>query len=308
MRSAQIQGALDVAVTEAGAGIFRYNYQLSNGAGAKRQISGIMIDVPNPARSTKSVEKGWAAIDKKADPYLPANILIANTAPDTQPNLRPGQGTVFAFSSADLPGLVQAHILPRYSEQPLPAPATELTDGQFTDGASEWIRAQLRERDTQERHRLTVHTIGPKLMAEDDNLMRVQNELRDAADLPEFRTMRSRLVEIVSTGTPKATINRATERRNALSKSYCDAAETLAVNRSPGPLTYHKSTCILRADERHGSHFTRYPRGVAPSDPRGRKAPRLLGSISHPVFDSKGSCDGAGRKSPRPCSPGIGRR
>lgn len=221
-RSAEIQGALDVTVTEAGTGMFRYDYRLSNGPGAKRQVSGVILDVPSPARSTKTVEKGWAAIDKPADPYLPANILIANTAPDTQPNLKSGQRTAFTFLSPDLPGLIEAHILPRYSEGPLSARAMELTDGQFTNGASEWMRTQLRELDTRDRHRLTIHTVAPKLMAGDDNLMKVQNELRIAADSPAFRTMRSKLVEIVGINDAKQLLA-ALPNGNPFQKVFLDA-------------------------------------------------------------------------------------
>jgi hypothetical protein len=202
--------AADLAVTVGndGTGMFTYRYKLSNAAGAKRSIAGVSITIPHASAVTASLDRGWGSLPSNLGGNTPVGIMVTKFTDDNDKRLTPGSAVSFVFTSAELPGLARANISPLQDLGP--RNPGELTDGQFFDGASEWMRAKMLEMDTNERREVNTYTLGPKVPPAEDNLARVQTELRDASGLPPFVEINQQLIAVSQMATPaqmKSTLN-----------------------------------------------------------------------------------------------------
>ncbi len=226
-KAAELKADLDVAVQDTGSGILRYDYRLSNGVGAKRELSAVIIEVSDPQRVTASVEGGWAAIRKTFDGRVPSMIMVTKVTPDTDPRLAAGKATSFAFSSTDVPGMVKVRILPAF----VFPKNDELTDGQFFDGASAWLRAKMLELDTTDRHEVTAYTLAPKVSPAEDSISRVQSEIRDASTLPPFHTISQELLAVSRMADPNQILAALRPLGGVPVQKAFVAAVTLRLNR-----------------------------------------------------------------------------
>jgi hypothetical protein len=207
-KTGEIAADLAVTVGNDGTGMFTYRYKLSNVAGAKRSISSVAITTPHPSAVAASVEADWSSTPVTFGGPAPAGILVLKLADEKDKRITAGSAISFMFTSTELPGLATAHVLPL--EDFGPKKPGELTDGQFLDGASEWVRAKMLEMDTRDRHELIIYTLGPKVPPAEDNLARVQTELRDASGLPPFVEINQQLIAVSQMATPaqmKSTLN-----------------------------------------------------------------------------------------------------
>ncbi len=196
-RDTDIAPSLAVSYAES-AGKLNYFYTLENQRGAKRAISGLSLAVPNAAAATATVPSGWFSIKGEHSLGVPS-ILFANKNKDADlyAHLTSGKSVSFSLTSTDVPGLVRAIISPLEE----PSKPGELTDGEFFDSASEWVRQRLLQMDTRDRRELYTYSIGPKQARAQDGVAAIQSELRAASGLPEFREIGQPLLQASSLAT-----------------------------------------------------------------------------------------------------------
>lgn len=176
-RALQIKPRVEFSLTETSPTTQRLEYRLTNQAGATLQIGGIILEGGRFGAPEWSLPGGWASFSTNP-PSEPPRVLITKVTPDSDPRLGAGESVAFSAVGSTLPGIVRVRITPELSRV---FKAGDLTDGQFLDGASEWVRLRVDELDTPDRREARLFAIGPKVAIGEDSLAKIVDELREAA-------------------------------------------------------------------------------------------------------------------------------
>jgi len=180
-------------------GTVLYEWTITNENSAKQRIGGLVIDTSFP--SDVSVPGPWVANHFKQRNGPDALGLLC-VVPDDSPNLgiAPGRSLgPIRFSSNLVPGLIEAVFYPTPDDLK-DTSATGLSNGQFFDGASPWVREQLLKLDTSDRHRVRPSLIGPATSLSEDSVPKILSELNAAASQhADFNAVRKRLHEVPPT-------------------------------------------------------------------------------------------------------------
>lgn len=181
-----------------------YTYTLANAAGSANTISAFAIYLLEPAAAQATLPSPWRAIPilKPAPPETASLLLLPFGEDGTdRGQLFPGrQAGPFRIKAPGLPGLVRVVFSP---ERAIPKPG-EVTEGDFFDWASAWVRERLLQLDTHDRHEIRGWTIGPRNRATANDLAAIQDEVREAAQVPEFAAASVEILAIASLSDPTA--------------------------------------------------------------------------------------------------------
>ncbi len=160
-----------------------YVYRLVNRVGAADPISSVVLgflvnveaSVPPPwflsARPPSSRDFSAGILLDLSDDEYDRGILHAGSS------LGPMEATCDGA-----PGLISV----TYFGPPRRQRPGALTDGQFLDAASPWVRFQLTQLDTAERHQLVLPAIGPVVPMKEDSPERIRKEIHNASLTPEL--------------------------------------------------------------------------------------------------------------------------
>jgi hypothetical protein len=179
-------------------GNVQYEWTIANEASAKQRIDSVLVETALPLDI--SIPRPWVANRVKEHSGIEA-FGLSCVLPDDSPNLGIPSGVSLGpirFSSNLGPGLVGVvfdSIAYVFDTSP-----TGLTNGQFFDVASPWVREQLVKMDTVDRRRLRRSLIGPVTPLSEDSPQRVLSELKEATvQQADFTVIRKRLDESLPT-------------------------------------------------------------------------------------------------------------
>jgi hypothetical protein len=182
-RAAEMKPRVDASLFELSPNTHRLEYRLTNAPDATLAIGGFLLEYPDPSSVNWSLPSGWAAIPR-GNRLLPPAVLLTKITPDSYERLSAGQTVSFLASGPALPGVIRYTILP----EPVRFKPGELTDGQFFDGASAWVRMKMLELDTPDRHEAKGVLIGAKIAAGQDGIDKLYAEFREASESRELST------------------------------------------------------------------------------------------------------------------------
>jgi hypothetical protein len=190
----QMKPQVAVAYSQAN-GTVQYEWTITNENSAKQRIASLLVDMSFP--SDLSAPSPWVAIRVNRNGLDALGLLCV--ARDDSPSLGilPGRSLgPIRFTSNSAPGLVEATVLPTQEAMTDTSPSG-LTNGQFFDRASPWVREQLLKVDTKDRHQVRLWLIGPVTPLSEDSVQKVLSELNAAAvQHADFNTIRRRLNEL----------------------------------------------------------------------------------------------------------------
>lgn len=182
-RSAEIKPQVQVSL-ESSSLSPKFEYKLTNNSGATMAIAGLSLESPYPSLGSWSLPSGWTAIPR-GHPFLPPAVLLTKVTPDSDPRLSAGQTVSFVLSGPALPGVIRFIITP----EAVQFKKEDLTDGQFFDAASEWVRMKLTELDTRDRHEVRGLIIGAKVPVGQDSIAKIKAEFKEASESRELSTV-----------------------------------------------------------------------------------------------------------------------
>lgn len=167
----------------------RYQYTVSNGAGAAQTIESFAMDIRlSPGMTVLGTAPHWSKGERAAglqdlgEPGMTVFMWYPVLADgDERATLRPG-ATVgpFILQTSALPGLVAVHV---WGHQHL---LTDREENELFEGVSPWVREQTIKAAGAAQNRLIVYALGPKIAPSDNRVEAVRHELAAAAKLPEF--------------------------------------------------------------------------------------------------------------------------
>lgn len=171
-------------------GRIRYQFRISNGAGARNAISSFAFEIE--AAQDISASPPWSVL-RVSRPAAESQIAFLRRVNDGDSTglLRAGAGeAVVTLFSEGVPGLIFATFRPNPLEEATMKPEA----AGFINSASPWVQQRLLELDTIDRRRVRKLVIGPTIGLAADSAAEIRTAITNASQLPECADLKDYMV------------------------------------------------------------------------------------------------------------------
>jgi hypothetical protein len=169
-----------------------YDARLTN----EQPISSFRLFVPNSSRSeVKTTPRAWTSL------RVPSGIARVWNAKDSEQELRLSKDKTagpFTLRSSDLPGLVEVRVLGHPPEKD-----NDISEGEMLATLSPWAQERVLALRAKQSTGVKTFTVGTAIAQEHDNLGAILKMIGEAAELPEFSSIKRALLTAKATGDPR---------------------------------------------------------------------------------------------------------